>query len=471
MTISRIGSLWSMNRHLVQYLRLADDSSCRRRAKVAGSCRKNALALRAAEYCMRFRATGGAVAFMFSRFLLPLPSGSLQPLRRAQMPFAIAAVLSLSGCGAPYLSTAVGPSRSAVMKASQSQQIAGLQVIPLTPAVADRLSQMSPTESFADVIGDARPVGTTVGVGDSLEITIWEAPPALLFNSGAFDTRITSVSQSSRPGTFPETVVGPSGDITIPFAGQVPAAGRTLRQIEQTIVARLHNKANQPQVVVRIARNATANVSVVGEVTTAGRFPLSPRGERLLDAIAQAGGTKQPVERMTLQLTRGTTTATMPLQAVVRDARQNVILRRDDIVTAIYQPNTFVVLGAAGRNEEVRFEATGLTLSQALGRLGGLQDMRADPRGVFLFRYETSERVEGLVTDTATPAADGRVPTVFQIDLKQPQTFFAAQKFAMRDGDIIFISNSPASDLQRFVNLLASTLNPALSVTGTAKSL
>ena len=389
-----------------------------------------------------------------------LNEGPLRLPRR--IAFCAVAMLLLGGCAASGLSTAVGPSRGAILKAGTDPRIAGMKVIPLTPAVAERLSKLSPMPGFADVIGDAQPIGTTVGVGDSLEVTIWEAPPALLFNSGAFDTRITSVSQSSRPGTFPETVVGPSGAITIPFAGQVPAAGRTLRQIEQTIIARLRNKANQPQVVVRIARNATANVSVVGEVSTAGRFPLSPRGERLLDVISLAGGTKQPVDRMTIQVTRGDTTATMPMQAVVRDARQNIVLRSDDIVTALFQSNSFVVLGAAGRNEEVRFETVGLTLSQALGRLGGLQDMRADPKGVFLFRWESAERINGLVPVPTT--SNGRVPVVFQVNLKQPETFFAAQQFAMKDGDVIFISNSPASDLQRFVSLISSTVLPALTV-------
>jgi polysaccharide export outer membrane protein len=383
--------------------------------------------------------------------------------------FSALALLLLSGCSATGLSTAVGPSRGAVIKAGTNQQIPGMQVIPLTPVVAERFSKVPPQPSFADVIGDAQPIGTTVGVGDTLEVTIWEAPPALLFNSGAFDTRIASASQTSRPGTFPETIVGPSGAITIPFAGQIPAAGRTLRQIEQTIVGRLHNKANQPQVVVRIARNATANVSVVGEVTSAGRFPLTPRGERLLDLISQAGGTKQPVDRITIQLTRGASTATMPMQAVVRDARQNIVLRRDDIVTVLFQPNSFVVLGAAGKNEEVRFEAVGLTLSQALGRLGGLQDMRADPKGVFLFRWENAQRVSELVPVAPPSTSDGRVPVVFQIDLKRPETFFAAQQFAMKDGDLLFISNSPASDFQRFVNLIASTVLPALSVSNTVR--
>ncbi len=338
-----------------------------------------------------------------------------------------------------------------------------MMLIPVTTRVAELLSVAEPSENFADALGDAVPVGTIVGVGDTLEVTIWEAPPALLFGSGGLDTRIGATIQTSRPESLPGTMVGPSGTITVPFAGQVPAAGRTLRQIEQSIVSRLNGKAHQPQAIVRITRNATANVSVVGDVATSGRVPLTPRGERLLDVIAAAGGTRQAVDRVTVQVTRGNTTVTMPMQAVVRDSRNNIVLRSDDIVTALYQPNSFTVLGAAGRNEEIRFEGVGLTLSQALGRIGGLQDMRADPKGIFLFRWETPNRLRNVV-EAGTALPPERVPVIYRIDLKAPETFFAAQKFAMRDDDVVFISNSPAADFQRFVNILASSVLPAVSL-------
>jgi polysaccharide export outer membrane protein len=406
---------------------------------------------------------------IYSRFVPPATALHWPSIRAGRASLAALALLLVSGCAVTGLSTAVGPSRGAILKAGENQQIDGMRIIPLTNRVAMQLSTVAPALSFAEAIGDAQPVGTIVGVGDSLEVTVWEAPPAVLFGGGMFDTRIQSPIATSRPGTFPETVVGPSGAITIPFAGQVPAAGRSLRQIEQAIVSRLRGKANQPQVIVRIARNATANVSVVGEVGAAGRFPLTPRGERLLDIIAQAGGTKQAVDRMTIQVTRDGTTATMPMQAVVRDARQNIVLERDDIVTALYQPNSFVVLGAAGTNQEIRFEGVGLTLSQALGRLGGLQDMRADPKGVFLFRWETAQRVNALL-DPQVALSVGPVPVIFQVDLKQPETLFAAQSFAMKNGDVVFISNSPAADFQRFVNMLASTVLPALSVSSTIRA-
>lgn len=389
--------------------------------------------------------------------------------RFGQSSLLVLAATLLAGCQSLGLTTAVGPSRGDIINAPRDQQIPGMRLIPVTNDIVSQLAVSAPAIGFADGIGDASPIGTIVGVGDILELTIWEAPPALLFGGGMVDTRINAPLQASRPGTLPELVVGPSGTISVPFAGQVPAAGRSLREIEQTVVARLRGKAHQPQVIARVARNTTANVSVVGDVVTAGRVPLTPRGERLLDVIAQAGGTKQPVDRMTVQVTRGDRTVSMPLQLVIQDSRHNIVLGRDDVITALFQPYSFTVLGAAGKNEEIRFEAVGLTLTQALGRIGGLQDMRGDPRGVFVFRWESPERVRAL-TDPVGPLPASPVPVIYRVDLKSPETYFAAQNFAMRDDDVIYISNSPTADFQRFVNILASSVLPVLSIQNTIRA-
>ena len=98
---------------------------------------------------------------------------------------------------------------------------------------------------------------------------------------------------------------------------------------------------------------------------------------------------------MTIEINRDGTVQRMAARDVVRDPRQNIILRSGDVVTALYQPYSFTVMGATGKNDEIHFEGVGVTLAQALGRIGGLQDMRADPRGVFLFRWETRSCWEG----------------------------------------------------------------------------
>lgn len=362
---------------------------------------------------------------------------------------------ALSAC------TAVGPGRKAIENApSRATSIKGIQIVEVTDTLARSLKVTGKKQGFAETLGNTAPVGMVVRSGDVLEISIWEAPPAALFGNSV---QTGSVIQTSRTTTLPEFLVGPPGNISVPFAGVIDVSGKNLPQIEREIVARLAGKAHLPQVIVRLVRNATANVTVVGDVNNSTRVALTPKGETVLDALAAAGGTRQPVEKMTIQISRNGEVYKMALQDVIDRPQHNVILRADDVVTATFQPFSFTVLGASGRNEEVRFEGTGITLAQAMGRLGGLQDNRADARGVFLFRWEDPQYLDRRIDDGVT-VNDGRIPVIYQINLRDPQVFFAMQNFDMRSGDVIFIANSPTTEVQRFASIVASTLLPLVSL-------
>jgi polysaccharide export outer membrane protein len=251
-------------------------------------------------------------------------------------------------------------------------------------------------------------------------------------------------------------MVDDDGRIQIPFAGSIPAAGRTPREIERTIVDRLSGKAHEPQVAVRIAKNASADVTVVGDVARNSRVPLTPSGERLLDVIADAGGVKQPLDKVTIQINRGDRVAYLPLATVIADPAQNIRLGPNDVVTALYQPFSFTALGATNKSAEIPFESTGLTLAQALGRVGGLKSDRADIRGAFIFRLEDPAAVDPAIAATARRTPDGRIPVIYRVDLGNPATFFVAQSFPMRDKDILYVSTAPAADLQRFIGMISS---------------
>lgn len=372
-------------------------------------------------------------------------------------------LLSTSAC------TSVGPRTGHVLKADENNSLQGIQIVTLDPLTANNYV-IPPTPSFADTLGTGNSVEQKVGIGDVLQITIWEAPPAVLFtppsssvSSAASAYASASGMETSRGTGLPDYLVGASGSISIPFAGVVPVDNRTPEAIERDITARLAKKAHIPQVNVRISRNASANASVVGEVAQSTRMPLTPKGETILDALAAAGGTRQPVNKMTIQLTRDGQVHSMPLESVIRDPRQNVVLKSGDVVTAFYQPYSFTALGAAGKNEEVNFEATGITLAQALGRLGGLQDARADPKGVFIFRWEDPAFVHERATGVGT-GPDGRVPVIYRVNMKDPGTYFAMQNFPVRDRDVVYIANSTTAEFQRFVGIIASTVLPIMSV-------
>ncbi len=357
-----------------------------------------------------------------------------------------------------------GPSMRGVMAADNGAVAdSRIRIVDLTEPVARRVMSTKSVHFFSESLGDGLPVGSIVGRGDILDIAIWEAPPAALFGSAGSDTRMAAASTTIARGTsLPEQMVDSDGRISIPFAGSILAAGRSPQQIERDIVARLTGKAHEPQVIVRVVRNSSSNVTVVGDVANSARVPLTARGEKLLDVLASAGGVKQPVDKVLIQITRGNRIVAMPLGSIIRDPSQNIRIQADDVVTALFQPFSFTALGATGRSDELPFEGTGITLAQALGRVAGLQDQRADPKGVFIFRLEDPNAL-GLAAPGADSSTGGKIPVIYRVNLKDPATFFVAQNFPIRDKDIIYASNAPLADLQKFTMLVTSTVLPVAS--------
>jgi len=218
---------------------------------------------------------------------------------------------------------------------------------------------------------------------------------------------------------------------------------------------------------VSVSRNATSNVTVVGEVTQSLRMPLTARGERVLDALAAAGGVRQPLGKITIQLSRADQVLTMPLDQIVQDPKQNVILESGDVLAALYQPLSFTALGATGKNDEINFEAQGITLAQALGRVNGLQDARSDARGIFIFRFEERSLVPaGAQPLPTTP--EGTVPVIYRMDLKDPRSFLIAQDFPMHNKDVMYVANASSAELQKFLTILTTAVYSIYSVTHVA---
>lgn len=374
---------------------------------------------------------------------------------------ALALASATSGCGAFFNGMpSSGALRSQVEDATSDNQPDGVVIIDVNQAVTHKLVHAKKPRPFSESLASEGNAAYRLSPGDVVEVTVWEAPPAMLFAGAVVDPRLGA--STSRGMSFPEQIIADDGTINVPFAGRVEARGLLPADVENEVAKRLKGKANQAQVLVRTVRNNTSSVTIVGEVNGSQRLPLSPRGERILDAIAAAGGVKAPISRVTVQVTRGSEVHALPLDAIIRDPQQNVVLKPGDVVTAVFQNQSFTVLGAAGRNEEIAFEATGLSLAQALARAGGLQDMRADAQGVFLFRFEDAKVFAGHANVKAN--AEGKVPVIYRANMKDPATFFHAQQFPMQHGDLVYVSNATAAEWQKFLNIVASVVYPAIII-------
>jgi polysaccharide export outer membrane protein len=317
-----------------------------------------------------------------------------------------------------------------------------------------------PTEDLSTTFsGYSKPPSPTINVGDSVSVSI--------FQSGGLGTGVLAGTMNSA-GTAPQTVVVPEqvvaadGGISVPYAGRPRAAGRTPLQVQQTIEQLLAEAAQKPQVIVTVTKSVSDKVTVGGDIVNGSRIALSVRGERILDVIASAGGVKTPLYETFVRLSRGGRTVSVSMERLVADPKENIYVWPDDVITLVRTPQTFTVFGATTNNAQISFNASEVTLAQAIAKAGGLLDLRADPSGVFLFRLEPKATAEALrVPPLVTP--DGRSPVLYHVNLQDADGYFLAGRFPLQNNDIIYVANAASNQLQKFLTLLGTITQPIFS--------
>jgi len=162
-------------------------------------------------------------------------------------------------------------------------------------------------------------------------------------------------------------------------------------------------------------------------------------------------------------LTRGSRTARVALSRIVADHRENIYVQPGDTITVVRDPQTFIAYGATGRNAEIPFDAEGINLNQAIAKAAGLLDFRADPEGVFLFRFEPESVARALRPNSPLIQPGRLTPFVYRINMRDPNSLFVAQRFPIFNKDVIYVSNAPLTDLQKVMEIFNLAVSPAAS--------
>ena len=385
-----------------------------------------------------------------------LASGMAPRLLVSAWVFGIAA-LAAACSGLP----SSGPTAVDIAVNENSEVVQGGYVIVDIDERVASLAAAQPRQSFSRVFTDPGPApDIRVGVGDAVQVTIWEAADGGLFSASISDR---SISAGSRTATLPEQVVSRDGTIRVPYAGRLKVAGLRPGDIEQEIVKALSGKAIEPQAVVTISKNFSNTVTVTGEVTSGARVPISARGERLLEVVAAAGGIRAAAHETFIRLTRGPATANVAFNAILSNPQENIYVKPGDVITVVRDPQTFTAFGGTGRNASVPFDAAGITLEEAIAKAGGLLDYRADPAGVFLLRFEPTAYVAELLPARSMPSAGNLIPVVYRLNLRDANSFFLARAFPVKDKDILYVANAPSDAVQKFLNLVGAVTNPVIA--------
>jgi polysaccharide export outer membrane protein len=337
-------------------------------------------------------------------------------------------------------------------------------LVKVTPDVTAVLSKLVPRlTQFAE---ERRPQDIRLGVGDIVSVTIFEAQSGGLF---------IPAEAGVRPGNFvtiPNQAVDVHGNVSVPYAGNIRAKGRTTVEVQQEIVNALKNRAIEPQVVVSVVDQRTSLITVLLD-GSARRIPASATPERVLDVLARAGGTGGPGADMWVVLERNRRRAVAPFGALIYEQANNVFVHPDDTLYLYREPQTFLAFGALGAQQQIPFGTWRITLAEAVAKAGGLVDGAADPASVFLYRGETRETAKDLGID-CTPFTGPLVPVIYNINLRDPAGYFLATNFEMRNKDMIYVSNSVSVESTKamaYFNTINTTIQAPITTAITGYSL
>jgi polysaccharide export outer membrane protein len=349
----------------------------------------------------------------------------------------------------------------------QSQSFAALPyaLVQLTPGTVDVLARYEPKGLAGAFVDHRPPPYIKFGIGDVVSVTIFEAAAGGLF---------IPAEAGVRPGNFvtlPDQAIDNDGNISVPYAGVIRANGRTNVDVQNDIVAKIRNRAIEPQVVVALSSQRTSLISVIGEVNTPVRYAAAAAGagDRITDALTRAGGIKGQGFETWVMLERNGKRATVPFENLVMTAANNIYVQPGDRIFVYREQQKFIAFGAAGQQGEFNFDAWRINLSEGVAKASGLVDAQANPGSIFLYRLEPKEVAAALGADISR--FEGNVvPVIFSASFRDPSGYFLATKVQMRNQDVVFIANAQAVEVTKFLNfantIVSSAANATTAITG-----
>lgn len=362
-----------------------------------------------------------------------------------------ASLLALAACGSMprgsgLQSEVLGKNTAAGKSATQDTQPTAFAVEPITreslvryahwPARSQGRSYSWPKART----GQARQINP----GDSIGISIWVSEDNSL---------LTTAGQ--RVVEMPQMTISSSGQIFLPYVGQIRLAGLSEEEARAAIEAEYVKVTPSAQVQLRSVEGRQSSANVVGGVAKPGAYPLLDAGVTVLDILALAGGVSQGLQNPQLRLQRGNTTYGISLDRVMKDTALNIGVQGGDRVFVEADTRYFLSLGAAGTKAQHHFPQERVSALDAMALIGGLSEARADAQGILVLRAYAPADVR------ADGSGPRHVRTIFTIDLTSADGLFSAGEFTIQPGDLIYVSESPLVRTSNIMGLIGSAFGLA----------
>jgi polysaccharide biosynthesis/export protein len=330
------------------------------------------------------------------------------------------------------------------LSTSAADENSHVRLVPITPKLLamDRASAAA-AQSVPEALLAYQPQPYRIGAGDTLYITVWDHP------------ELTSPAGSQQQTLANGRLVRSDGTLFYPYVGELKVAGMTIEELREAISTRLGKYVTNPQVDVNVIGYGSQRVLLQGAFVKTEPQLITAVPLTLVQALGTAGINTEQADLSGLVLSRDGRDYTLNLDALnsARGVAPDIYLKPGDRLFLPYNDRKEAyVVGEVVRPLAITFKTTNLSLTQALGRAGGLNPTTSKGKAVYVIRGV--EDLEHL------PA------TVYQLDARSPAAFALADQFAVKPGDVVFVGPAGVTRWNRLLSQLlplSSILNQAAS--------
>ncbi|MGL6209010.1 MAG: polysaccharide biosynthesis/export family protein [Paracoccaceae bacterium] len=283
--------------------------------------------------------------------------------------------------------------------------------------------------------------GQIIEAGDKLDLTIWDNEESSLLSSAGQKVIVLA-----------GLTVSPKGSIFLPYADEVYVAKMSPDAAREAIQAKLLGIVPSAQVQLNMQSGLKNSVDIVSGVAKPGSYPLPDRNYSILSLLALAGGVPETTVNPQVRLMRDGKVYGVPMDKLLKNAEYDAVVRGGDKIYVEGEDRYFLSLGASGVEAQIDFPQDYVTALDAMSLAGGLNDTRANPKGILILRDYRESQVR----------ADGTGPEreriVFAFDLTNADGLFSAGEFPIQHRDLVLVTESPVNTANTIFGLIGRVI-------------
>jgi polysaccharide export outer membrane protein len=276
-----------------------------------------------------------------------------------------------------------------------------------------------------------------IRAGDSLDVIVWDSGDNSL---------LTGPEQ--RVATLPPLRVSESGTIFVPYIGKIKVSGRTPDSARTLVQRQLEAIVPSAQVQLTMAEGRANSVDLVGGLNAPGNIVMPDQNFSVLAAISAGGGVNTALKNPQLKLIRGHNIYATSVSRLFDNPKLDTRLHGGDKIIVEEDRRYFLSLGAAGSEAQFLFNRDEVSALDALSIIGGVNDNRADPKGILILREYKKSAVK--------PGGPTKARVVFTLDLTTSDGLFSARNFYLQSGDLVLATESQITNTRTVLGLIGS---------------